>query len=332
LYSIEVSHKHSYGTLHVQKSAAEEMTFEDACEAVKDLTQQQWSSVIAAAELARHRKTMTPLQEVLVVVKTHVHAFLDAGWRATACIHRDNDNGEFVDYDDLPRSVREAKGRYWDAVNQNFVEVTLDDKIFGAASLEGSILLAGPPGVQKSSLLHTICRVFMRMLGSSFYLCTASCDDYGSLSHKGLTALAGACGFDDADLSTGNGRGLTVDEIKNLFQVRFASSYSARYYPATFAAGVPKVFACNLNVDTAPPRNDSIASLPWVGCAARNDVETMQGLSQDLQAQARRCTVFHFTSEILRSEHAVAKFKASDEAVLKARMARLDEWRQQKKK
>ena len=109
------------------------------------------------------------------------------------------------------------------------------------------------------------------MRGIDQYASVSSLDDYGCLSLRGTTNKCGAFGFDDCDPVTANARVLTQDEGKQLFETRRASSYGARYCPATFPTGAGKVFTTNfvLGTDTCDQTSDFIKQFPWIVAALK---------------------------------------------------------------
>ena len=311
-----------YGSLTVQMVDPGSMDFKMACDALKYMQPSQWTEFVANARLAKFRKSETDLQRVVNCISPLITDWLQSSWKAGASVHMMNPSDTtYVRFNDLPGDVMSSVGARWDPVRKRFDETTMHNFMTSNLSLHSSLGIGGPPGINKTSLLHTLCREFCAQTGKVQYGMSSDLDVFGMLSQKGITHRLGAVSFDDCSLTTGNGRPLNANEIKQLLEVRFASSWSCRYHPATFLAMTPKCFAFQYEGINRPRCEGFDADLPWIRYVASRDVEAMTALNKDLQAQARRATIFIFEGSIL-GKMGLAKFSQNDNDELENRKKR----------
>jgi hypothetical protein len=333
LASLVRSHRITLGCLRVSEAppGSDEVTFEQACEHVENMSRREFESAMAAAEIAKSRKRCTPMQEVMNIVSTRLHRFLEGIWRANVCIFIDRPSDHtYIDFDQVPAEVKSKVGHRWDPVRKTFAEVRLVDMLMGVDALNSSVVLLGKPGVNKTSLIHTLAKTHCRLLGKDKYAVISNFDDVGSLSSKGVMNELGCLCADDADLVTANSRPLTNDEVKQVFEVRFSSGWGARYCPASVPAMLPKIFAANMEPPNtvAPAGRDSFAGrLPWLRYVVQGNAAAMEGLDVDSNAIARRITCFYFGDRIFGGA-AYTAFEANDEAIMAERTARLHAFKQ----
>jgi hypothetical protein len=323
--------EYGHGTLRVTLTPMVDYDLDTLVDMHSHLTTREWQSTMAAAELARSRKSMTPVQEALVVIgKTYVQPRLEAIWKSASSVYTDDPkSSDFVDWEELDPWVQDLVGVSYDPTADRYVEVRLRDNVFGPARLEYSIVLVGPPGTNKTSLLHTICRTQCRRLGRESYVVVNNIDDFGGLGQRGHLSICGAIGVDDADMVSRNGVDLTPDGLKNLFTTRTACGIGCRYWDGTLPARIPRVFAMNID----PRRSPASASktsfegrLPWVRDLIMKRPGALAACDADAQAVARRIVVYHITTKVMSKEN-YEKFAEQDEALIAEEESRYAAWR-----
>lgn len=152
------------------------------------------------------------------------------------------------------------------------------------------------------------------------YIYTTALDPLGNLTKQGVMTESGCYLFSDFENKTLMSTELSMENLKSLFSVQENGSIPARYHCATFQKKVPKLFAVNMNVDGLEGWCVE-QGLAWMSYLFNGDVIAMKSQSQDVQAIARRMTVFYVAGNIL-SEGTIAMMEHADDAELELRNSR----------
>merc|ERR1719247_3274760 len=108
-----------------------------------------------------------------------------------------------MDWRSLPEWFWQLQCTYWNAVSNTFSTMTLKDFMFTPKGKDYSLILAGPPEVNKTTAMLAILKLKTVMQKKVVFLCASTLNDFGPLTLKGLTSQAAAVGFDDVDAKSG---------------------------------------------------------------------------------------------------------------------------------
>jgi hypothetical protein len=91
----------------------------------------------------------------------------------------------------------------WSEDTQEYELFTIHDWAFTSKRFGCSLVLAGPPCVEKSAVLLTLGKIISIRKRREHFLVANTLNDYGRLTLSGMVQNAGCCGFDDLDAISG---------------------------------------------------------------------------------------------------------------------------------
>ena len=227
-------------------------------------------------------------------------------------------------WEDVDKKAKELIGYMWDIQQQKITKITLDEWINSPLHRNVAAILAGVGGSGKSQVMHAAAKTFCIRYKKLVYFFMKALDPLGILTRGGHTTRGGCFCFTDFDIATLMDSGLTVEELKGLFDVVEGGSYKARYHVATMPRKTPKMFAFNGEIKDFVEFFKT-KGLPQIAAVFGEDAEALKKLSQTDQAVARRVAVFPVKDSII-SKEAIKALQVADQQAVDEGRANEKEW------
>ena len=192
--------------MKIEASKINEMSFQDVCDVVKDMSRTQFDDFMRVAELACKRKKPTEVQQVANWMEKHLQKFMEIQLTANDTI-KYLQTCTVLDEDSIPEWFWETKFNSWNCLTQTFDVYTLKELLYTRAALDFSLILCGPGQVNKSMMSEVLAKLHTIMRKKDYFIFAGKLDSYGPLTLKGLVANAGCCVFDDCAPKSGPGGG-----------------------------------------------------------------------------------------------------------------------------
>jgi energy-coupling factor transporter ATP-binding protein EcfA2 len=270
-------------------------------------------------------KLASSFERAIHIYKKYLDTFLSQIWSATGSVHRvtegDLGTGAETELWMLPQSHLKQRCSYWCDITQTILQgPSLKDFPMSPLKRRRSAVFAGPSGKGKTTIIHALSRIHTVVSEGEFYVVMPELDSAGALTTKGLLAKAKVYAADDFNLTSRNGIPLTINEVKQLFEVARPSGYGCRYRDAAFEPRIMKLFGIQYDVakmekdiqDDRLVTNSVIHRCPWIHWIIQGRVDLLNAADADTQAMARRVVVWHITENIV-NESLTKRWKVADE-------------------
>ena len=296
IHSIWDACKLIYGTIRIESAVVQSFSFAQCMETVKAMDFDSWNEHIANIEYKAKKKTATDLEDAVFIMKGRIEKFLQMIWQSRGCVKLVGELGDDTtvkEISDLPRAILDLPCYYWNDVDNTISTITLDNFFQDSLSMNRSIILAGDAGAFKSTSLHALLRIHTVVCGCTYYTVVQDLDHFGGLTVQGKMEDAGAYAADDVNLTSRNGVAMSVNEIKQLFEVTRDSAIGCRYRSAQFIGRKLKMFAVQWqdNITHVTDIDSFQSKLPFLQDILDQNIQRFTTLSEDNKAIARRVVI-----------------------------------------
>ena len=168
---------------------------------VKSMSRSEFNAFIATCILAVKRKKAEDLQQVVVWLEARLKQYMEAQWCAQSAVHYVQNSDDILSHKRLPQWFWDLECVIWNPHTRASDKSIVHQIIFTKKGLDFSLLLAGPPAVNKTLLLLILAKLKTIMRKREQWLHATNMDDYGPLTLKGLVADAGCVTWDNVDLA-----------------------------------------------------------------------------------------------------------------------------------